>query len=520
MGLLDLLKKGARRMTGEKEYRDIFELDGVPACREFYNFTILPAKYIYRGLYTPWHVIPAPTIGDKERKRTLYRMNMGKAVCAELAGLIWSEGVKIDISNETLQEFVLDVLHKNNFSTKMQEHIEQAAALGGGALKEYVKFKRKNGEPVPGTERIVIDYAMADQFVPTAWDNAAVSEAVFVSRKAKDGYYYTRLEWHKWNGETYVITNDLYRAPMKDGSGNNQDILGYHYPLANMYPELQPFVKIDDLDTSLFAYYRTPIANNVDDNSPLGVSIYGNAFDTLHALDICFDSFVREFRLGKKRIIVPASAVRVVADPQTGDVRRYFDANDETYEALNSDDPEKMKVMDNSIELRVDEHVAAINAFLSILCLQVGFSAGTFTFDLHDGLKTATEVISENSKTYKTIRNFQQQLIPAIKKTCENIITLGVLYEMEYDGKSIASLADDYEITVSMEDAVLEDTNTKYDKAIKLVGAGLISKRTAMTAPEYGLCMTDETADAELEQIAKESPVNAFMVDRFSTTGE
>ena len=91
---------------------------------------------------------------------------------------------------------------------------------------------------------------------------------------------------------------------------------------------------------------------------------------------------------------------------------------------------------------------------------------------------------------------------------------------MEYDGKSIAALANDYEITVSMEDAVLEDTNTKYDKAIKLVGAGLISKKTALMDPAYGLCMTEETAEAELAQIAKESPVNAFVVDRFSTTGE
>ena len=520
MGLLDLLKKGARIMTGNKEYRDIFELDGVPAYREFYNFTILPAKCIYRGLYTPWHVIPAPTIADKDKKRTLYRMNMAKAVCAELAGLIWSEGVKIDISDETLQDFVLQVLRENSFFTKMQEHVEQSAALGGGAIKEYVKTKRQNGQPVPGTEHVVIDYCMADQFVPTAWDNADVSEAVFVSRKAKDGYYYTRLEWHKRNGDTYIIKNDLYKAPMKNGSGENQDILGYQYPLANMYPSLQPYTEINGLDKSLFAYYRTPIANNVDDNSPLGVSVYGNAFDTLHALDVCFDSFVREFRLGKKRIIVPASAVRTVVDPANGTMRRYFDANDETYEALNSDDPEKMKIQDNSITLRVEEHVAAINAFLSILCLQVGFSSGTFTFDMNSGLKTATEVISENSKTYKTIRNFQQQIIPAVKHTCENIIALGALYDMQHDGKSIAELADDYEITVSMEDAVLEDTAAKYDRAIKLVGAGLISKYTAMTDPSYGLCMTDETATEELERIAKESPVNAFVVDRFNTYSE
>lgn len=63
---------------------------------------------------------------------------------------------------------------------------------------------------------------------------------------------------------------------------------------------------LQGLTTSLFAYYRTAIANNIDENSPLGVSIYANALSTLKALDICYDSFIREFRLGKKRIIVPA----------------------------------------------------------------------------------------------------------------------------------------------------------------------------------------------------------------------
>ena len=51
---------------------------------------------------------------------------------------------------------------------------------------------------------------------------------------------------------------------------------------------------------------------------PLGQSLFGGALGTLRALDICFDSFVREFRLGKKRLIVPSRAVRSAVDPATG----------------------------------------------------------------------------------------------------------------------------------------------------------------------------------------------------------
>ena len=263
------------------------------------------------------------------------------------------------------------------------------------------------------------------------------------------------------------------------------------------------------MEESLFTYWRTPIANNLDDNSPLGMSIYGNALETLHALDICYDSFVREFRLGKKRIIVPARAVRTVVDPTSGQVLRYFDANDETYEALASDSPDDLKITDNSVELRVDEHISAINAFLSILCLQTGFSAGTFTFDQHTGLKTATEVVSENSKTYKTIKTVQNQLRPAIEHLVRNLIDVAILYDMDYDGVKIASLAaPGYNVTVTFDDGVTQDRQTNLNEGVMLVGAGLLSKFTFLTDPKYGQGLTPEQAQEELDRIKAEGAGN------------
>ena len=102
----------------------------------------------------------------------------------------------------------------------------------------------------------------------------------FISRIAKDGYYYTRLEWHKWDGTTYVVTNELYRSEMQKGGtpGSDQDILGVRWPLSDIYPYLDERTEIP-VEDSLFSYWRTPVANNLDDNSPLGVSIYGNALE-------------------------------------------------------------------------------------------------------------------------------------------------------------------------------------------------------------------------------------------------
>ena len=268
----------------------------------------------------------------------------------------------------------------------------------------------------------------------------------------------------------------------------------------------------------MFSYFRTPTANNIDDNSPLGVSIYANAMETLHAIDIVFDSFVREFRLGKKRIIVPARMVKTVVDPDTGMVRRYFDSSDETYEALSTDDPDSLKIQDNSVELRVDEHVAALNAFLNIFCLQVGLSSGTFSFDAKGGLKTATEVVSENSKTYKTVKNFQNMIRPAIVRLIDNIIAVGALYDMQTeDGQRVAEIASKgYDVNIAMDDGITQDRQTNINEGITLVGAGLMSKKTFLMDPKYGQALTEEKADAELEQIAREQRVGGDMVDRIN----
>lgn len=509
----------AKTKTGmAKEFKDIFEVGGVPAFNQFYYFGIFIWKYLNRGYYKPWHRISAPTVKDALHERDLERMDTAKAICAELAGLIWNEQCEISVSQETgkdqlLDEFVHDVLMKNGFWIKMQEHIEQVLALGGGAIKVWYEEKRDGeGNVTPNSGNIRLGFCMADQFVPTAWDNTQVTDGVFISRQAKDGYYYTRLEWHKWDGLTYWISNEAYRSEYKQNSAKEpQDILGFRYPLSAVYPFLDEQTPLQGLSTSLFAYYRPAIANNLDDDSPLGVSIYANALSTLKALDICYDSFVQEFRLGRKRIIVPAQCLRTVQDPVTKEYRRFFDATDEAYVALKSDDTDALKIQDNTVSLRVGEHEQAINALLSILCLQVGFSAGTFTFDRAQGLKTATEVISENSKTYKTIKGNQLQVKNAITQVIDAIVQVASLYDVHWNGTSIRTLsALGWETKVVFDDSILQDRQTNINEGILLANNGLMSKKRFLMEK---LGYTEEEAAQELEEIKQESGISADVFD-------
>lgn len=526
-----------------KEYKDLFELAGVPSFNQFYYYGIFVWKLLYKGFYAPWHLLPINSIAppmDAEGKRTdkrhMYRTNLPKAACAELAGLIWGDKCKINVNavdfepteeekEDKLQRYIDHVLAENNFSVKMQEATEQMLALGGEALKVWYEEKHdEDGNPIPGSGKIKIGYCMADQFIPLSWDNAKVTEGVFISRIARDGYYYTRLEWHRWNGETYVISNELYKAEIKPSETESQDILGIRVPLETVYEFLNESVPIEHLDRALFSYMRTPIANNLDDNSPLGVSIYGNAMETLHALDIAYDSLVSEFRLGKKRIIVPASAIKTVVDKETGQLKRFFDATDEVYEALAMDEPESNKIIDNSVELRIEEHVEGMNALLNVLCLQLGFSTSTFSFDTKGGLKTATEVISENSKTFKTIKNCQNCIEPALYDLIYNIFAVARLYDVEFEGEKVSSwfsesepLCKQIECGIFWDDGVIQDRQTNINEGVNLVANGLMSKTSFLINV---LGMTEEQAAAELERINNEGQTQAEAVDRFNSFAE
>ena len=519
MGIRDFFRNRVNRMAEGMDVfkKDVFELEGVPAFREYYTLFIFVWQAIYKGFYKAWHEVPLKTIRDpKGKTRTLATMNAGKMACSQMARYVWNERCSITASmanapkDDPLDGFLQYVLKDNRFGSAFGDLLEKSFALGGGALKEWVEVpKDENGNDL-GEGKVRIGYTMASQFVPTAWDNSKVTSGIFVSREARDGYYYTVVEWHHWDGTTYRVTNDLYRQPIK--GSEPQNILGWWYPLDKVYPLLSPDTTINDVKQAFFQYVRPFGANYADDNSPLGMSIYAPALNTLHGLDIMFDSLQREFVLGKKRIIAPARSMKVSAGVNGSRPDRYFDADDEVWEALATDNPEDLKIYDNSVDLRVEPHITGINGDLSILCAQIGFDPGTLSFDATKGLKTATEVISENSKTFGTVKAHENLLKDALVDMVHAIFDLAVRYGLTWEGKTIESLiSGGYDVSVQFDDSIIEDKNAEINRGVSLVGAGLLSKKKFMTDM---LGYTPEDADNELKQISEEQRTSSVVVDR------
>lgn len=472
MGLI----KGIKKISDKKE---------IPINEESYK-QIDIWKAIYSGHYDDWHNVKYHTVeGQKSRK--MASLNMAKVISQEMAALIFNEKCSINISDKTLSDDIKNALDENNFIKEFQRYLEYTFALGGMVIKVYWD----NG--------IKLSYVTADCFIPIAWDNKHITEGVFVNELSKGDKKYTLLEWHLVEGEEYVIKNELYES-------KNQGDLGVKVSLSTLYPNLEEEVRIKDLSKPMFVYFKPNTANNLDLSSPLGISLYANSLDTLKSLDIAFDSFQREFVLGKKRIIVPTSAIKTVIDPISGMPHRYFDSTDEVYEAMKFDDGEQ-SIKDISVELRVEEHTAAINALLNYVSMQVGFSAGAFSFD-GQGVKTATEVVSENSKTFRTKQSHETIIEDGIRDLVDIIIEIAALYD---EFKS----TDNYEVTVTFDDSIAEDQTAEINKQVTLVMNGLTTKKLAIMKI-HGV--SEEEAKKIVEEILEENKVMLpEMVDLFGS---
>ena len=414
-------------------------------------------------------------------KRDILRLNMAKVLCDSLSALTFSEQCEITLDIPEYQAYIDSALNSNGFWKQLPELLSKAYALGGAVLKCYLS----GGKPR-------LDYITAERFVPTEWDGGGIRSGIISGTYVRGTDCYHLLEYMRDGRSEFKLFKAASLASASDSE------LGRECSLAELFPELQSPVDYEG-GKPVFAYFRPFVGNNSLYDVPLGMSVYANCTDTLRALDTVFDSLCREFVLGRKRIIVPSQCIRTVIDPETGESVRYFDADDEAFVALHSEDGENLKITDNTTELRIEQHVAAINAYLNILCMQTGLSAGTFSFDVQQGMKTATEIISQESKTARTVKNNKNLLTEAIETVVHALVQLGVM-SGELNKR-------EYSVTVGWNDNIIIDDNTLIDNNIKLVSAGLKSKIKAIM--EVQKC-DEATAREELARMSEEAGGGGF----------
>lgn len=395
--------------------------------------------------------------GERQVKCRRYSIGMGKKLCEDWANLLMNEKVQITLEGEKEQKFIDLVLTENNFTVKANEMQELKSALGTVAYVPRVIGQEisESGDIVPGNASgIVLDYVTIENIYPLSWQNGYISECAFssdVTRGGKD-YLYLQIHRREDNGN-YVIENRIYRY-------NNEQLADEQLVNVKGFENIPPVVHTGS-DKRQFVIDRPNIANNVNYLLPTGIAIYANAIDVLQGVDIAYDSYVNEFKLGKKRIMVKPSAAQYL------DGTPAFDPDDVVFYVMPEDTEDGAVVTPIDMTLRTAEHNTGIQDQLNILSSKCGFGETYYRFD-GGSVATATQVISENSTMFRTIKKMEIVLEQALVELCRILLRLGNRY-MD------AGLDEEVEISIDFDDSIIEDKGQDFNRDMQLLSAGIMN---------------------------------------------
>lgn len=396
---------------------------------DFYNQIALWLSW-YRGKVASFHNYFQYN-GKKSIPRSRATLGMAKQVCEQWANLLLSEKVSISLGDKTAERAVRSVLCANNFYVRANRLTELTFALGSGAFVEYL-----DGGSVQ------IDYIRADMIFPLSWENGRITECAFASDKYIDGKKCTYINLHLLEDGYYKILNRII-----DSGGRELEL-----------PRGMDEVFYTKNRLPLFQIITPNIVNNFDLDNPMGISVYANAIDILKGIDLVYDSYQNEFRLGKKRILVPAGMAQM--QNYGGAAMPIFDDNDTEFYAMS--DKSLTDLREINMSLRHEPHEKALQKNLDLLSSKCGLGGAERFRYSRSAVKTATEVISEKSELYQNVKKHEIVLRSALESLVRAVLYLIGMPECE--------------ISVGFDDSIIEDTASIAERSMSEFKEGIIDK--------------------------------------------
>ena len=425
-------------MTLYENLKEQLHKKGVDIINEDYYEHIDEWKSWFQGSVDDFHFYNIKVADGTEIQCEKKTMNMAKKGANDMQKLLWSNkcDIKLGTPEKTTQLWNILDSKQNNFTIMFPQMIEIACGLGTTAMTEYTDSLGKTRIEYINDPSVIIPYA---------YDNFNITGFVVFDQwqeiENKKSIYYTHLTYHEFKIEKDKKTNELkqtYRKYNELYKSKDKNQLGKEIPFETKFPNVEELVEYET-DTPHFQIIKPPLANNLDINSPMGISIFANSIDKLKAIDNKYDSFDMEFVDGKRRILVDRTALKGTPQvDENGNISQqlYFDRNDRVYTAMNGMKDQPVK--DISFDLRYKEHIDSINAELNWYSSDLGFGEDYYRFD-GVGRATATEILSQNDDAFRTKQTFEtvikDVIIDLVKAVCylENIEVEEKEIEVDFD---------------------------------------------------------------------------------------
>lgn len=384
----------------------------------------------------------SPWLFDSEKPAA--SLGLPASIAAELARLATLE-CECAVDGSPRAEYLDAQLQRVIDALRAQ--MEQAIASGGAILKPYVSGGN-----------IVVDFCEQGSFYPVSFDSMGrICGAVFLESLTRGNKLYQRLEYHHREQDCCIIENKAYVTSTIAGGVQ----LGTPINLTDV-PEwagLEPTLKINGVDRLLIGYFKTPFANHIDKESPLGVSAYSRAVESIKEADRQWARILWEYEAKETAVHADEALFRRNPDTQMpqlpkGKERLYRlipgGGNDDLWEIFSPD------IRDTSL-------FNGLNNILKRVEFQCSLAYGTLS-DPQNVDKTAEEIRASKQRSYTAVKDIQKSLQAALDDCLWAMDIWVSLYNLAPPGQ--------YTATYNWDDSIINDPDAKKQMFWQYVTAG------------------------------------------------
>lgn len=399
------------------------------------------------GLWERMFAGQAPWLDDTTRS-----LELPAAIAAEVARL-----TTVELESAVEGDGERAVFLQNEYSRVLDNltNIVEYACAGGGVILK----------PCCDGTSISVDAVEAWRFVPTGFNSRReLTGAVFSEQLVKGREVFTRLERHELSEAGYRIRNEAYRS-------HTRGQLGRPCPLSAVdeWAEMESETLLCYRDGSvpermLFAYFRLPLANAVDPESPLGVSVYSRATGLIEQADKQYSRILWEYEGSELAIDASYGALRTPSE--NGSPMRLPERQKRLFRQLALDHGQNGDLYEVfSPAIRDQSLFNGLDKLLKRIEFNCCLAYGTLS-DPQNTDKTAEEIRAGKQRSYAMVCAMQKEL----QKTLEQLVWAMDFYTSLY----ALAPAGDYALRFAWGDGILEDADKEFAHRAQMVEQGIL----------------------------------------------
>lgn len=316
------------------------------------------------------------------------------SVASEIARLVTLE-LKSEVTGSARAEYINEIY--KHVLEGLRKQVEYACAKGSLVFKPY-----------PSNGTIAIQYNAADSFYPITFDsNGNITQCAFTEQYTKGREIYTRVELHSLANDGVMVYNFAYLSKTGATIGSEVSLKS-----VKQWEDIEPYGLLQGAKKLTLGFFKIPLANNIDPDSPLGISVFSRATKHIKIADKRYNQIDWEYDSKETAVHIASSLLKY---DKTNDKFEYPGGRERLYRTVeyNTGAADKPFMDTFSPEIRDESYYHGYNQQLRRIEFDSGLAYGTLS-DVQEVEKTAEEIKSSKQRSYVTVSDIQQALQRAL----------------------------------------------------------------------------------------------------------